>query len=429
MCPENVLNELRNFHKYSIEIGKFNSSVLQQYMEPIFEREKYRDENLGEKNILIITDAGAGDFILLSPSIRAIRNAFPNDRITLVCSDSLYSLARTCPYVDSIFYNKNTGEFELFDELIKWQIEFSEQLLPFRFDLAICFCHQIGSYMLAYMSGAKIIAGYQSRILCDSVIWPFGLVNHLINFPIEVNILKPHMVHRYIGIVEGISNQKINDLELEIWFEPRCMKFARQIFSEHGFLDKPIFAIVMGGTSAKKHYPPEKYAELAQLISEEIPDARFVILGDSKDIVSGEIFSREFGNPDRVLDLSGKINLAETSAILSMCSMYIGNDTGTMHVAAAVEIPCLAPFCYPADKPIVDASVIQMYYPYGVPAIIVQPRQSLPECIDSHEIFFGCQAYNQPHCITQIEVETMFAGFHLLLEKIQNNDSSVDLIC
>ena len=425
---QNVIQAFQKFRDEMIRSDRFDSGDMKNFLEPIFEREGYRNETTSHE-ILIIHDVGIGDFILLSPSLRAIREKFPNDRITLVCNSSVKPLARSCPYVDSIFYNPKSFDFENFDSYFQWQIEFSKKLLPFRFDLAICFCHQIGGYLLAYLSGANKIASYIAPALCDSRAFPFGIVVDLINQPIRIDPTRPHLIHRYIGIVEGLLNQKIDDLELEVWFSPRCMKFARKILNDYGFLDKPIFAIVMGGTSATKHYPPEKYAQLARLISEEISDARFVILGGSRDIESGEIFSREFGNPDRVLDLSGKINLAETSAILSMCSMYIGNDTGTMHIAAAVEIPCLAPFCYPADKPLVDASVIQMYYPRGVPAIIVQPRQSLPDCIDSHEIFFGCQSFNKPHCITQIEVETMLAGFHLLLEKIQNNDSSVDLIC
>ena len=428
MFHQEILDALQNFNDRASASGKFDSLEFKEFMEPVFESAGYRDE-FQSHEILIVHDAGIGDLINLSPSLRAIRNAFPNDRITLICNSITKFLSRSCPYVDSIFYNSKSFEFEDFDSLIQWQIDFAKKLLPFKFDLAICFCHQIGGYLLSYMSGAKKIAGYRSPALCDSKTFPVGGVIDLINLPIEGNKSKPHIIHRYIRIVEGILNREIDDLELEAWFEPRCMKTARQILSDYGFLNQTIFAIVMGGTSAAKYYPPEKYAQLAQKISVEIPYARFVILGGLQDIESGEIFSKEFENPDRVLDLSGKINYAETAAILSMCSMYIGNDTGAMHVSAAVEIPCLSPFCYPADKSLIDASVIQMYYPRGVPVIIVQPQQSLPECVDSHEIFFGCQAYNQPHCITQITVETMLAGFHLLIEKIRNNDRSVDLIC
>ena len=60
--------------------------------------------------------------------------------------------------------------------------------------------------------------------------------------------------------------------------------------------------------------------------------------------------------------------------------MYIGNDTGLMHVSAAVKVPALAIFCFPADLPDHRLNGTKMLYPYGVANIIVQPAKSLPEC-------------------------------------------------
>ena len=421
-----MIQTFQKFLDETCRIGSFDSVDMKHFLEPIFEREGFRDET-SSNEILIVHDAGIGDFVNLSPSIRAIRQKYPNSRITMICNSKSKSLARSCPYIDSFYYIRKESNFENFVDLYKTQMEFAEKLLPFKFDLAICFCHYIDGILLGYMSGAKKIVHYNGTMICDPTIWKLNIVIDLINWKIPMNLSNMHIADRYLGLIEGMFDESIEDRSLEVWYEPRCLNIARQILIDHGFLDKSIFAIVMGGTGNQKHYPPEKYALLARKISEEIPNARFVILGGTSDIESGKIFVREFENLDRVLDLSGKINLAETSAILSMCSMYIGNDTGTMHVASAVEIPCLIPICFPADHDITPNSVLKMYYPRQVPSIIVQPRQSLPECINSHEFFFGCQS-NQPHCITQIEVETMLAGFHLLLEKIQNDDRSCQLV-
>ena len=415
-----ILNGLKCYREIICRRGIFDALEFKNFMESMFESEGFRQNSSEIRNILIIHDAGIGDFVNLSSSIRAIRQKFPESRITLICDSSTKFLARSCPYVDSIFYNPKNLDWSDLIDLFDWQIEFVQNLLPVKFDLAFCFCHRTAGILLSYMSGAKKIIHYSGTVICSPDHFELRMVNPLINLHITIDFTRPHIADRYLGMVDGFFQTLTEARELEVWYEPRCLEKAQQMLGD--FYGKKIFAVVMSGATLDKHYPPEKYAQLARKISEEIPDARFINLGGSMDVESGEIFAREFGDPERVLNLAGQTNYSETAAILSMCEMYIGNDSSVKHVSAALKIPCLEPNCFPRDHELQFDSSPMMYFPYLVPSVTVMPEKSLPECVDS-TFFRGCKIQNQPHCITQITVEKMFEGFNLLRDKIQREDN------
>lgn len=176
----------------------------------------------------------------------------------------------------------------------------------------------------------------------------------------------------------------------------------------------------MGGTWSLNHYPPEKYARLLKMIVNEEPTATFIILGSGqKDLDSAaiikEVAPKLYAN--NILDLTNKITYRQSAAVLSFCQMHIGNDTGTIHLAAATDCPVLEPICFPADLPMRKTDCPSRWYPYGVPSVIIQPEHTLPECKGLHA-YRGCAA-NFPHCITQIEPSTLLRGFHLLKDRIE----------
>ena len=121
-----------------------------------------------------------------------------------------------------------------------------------------------------------------------------------------------------------------------------------------------------------------------------------------------------------VIDLTGKTDYRQSAAILSLCDMYVGSNTGTMHIAAAVRTPVLSLHCCAADLNIKFPDHIA-YRPYHVPTITVQPKHALPECQGS-DSGRGCRIVYRPHCIMQITVDKVFEGYNLLKERIAQNN-------
>jgi lipopolysaccharide heptosyltransferase II len=86
----------------------------------------------------------------------------------------------------------------------------------------------------------------------------------------------------------------------------------------------------------------EYFAELVRLLAKHLPDTRFAILGAAEDKPLGEMILR--AEPQRSLNLCGETSLLEMIEWLRRCELMVTNDTGPMHVAAALAKPLVALF-------------------------------------------------------------------------------------
>ena len=101
-------------------------------------------------------------------------------------------------------------------------------------------------------------------------------------------------------------------------------------------------AIQPGARWLNKRWPVEFFADLVRRLARNFPDARFAILGDRADKPIGGILSRV--EPERCLNVCGETSLLEMVEWIRLCDLLITNDTGPMHVAAALGIPLVALF-------------------------------------------------------------------------------------
>jgi heptosyltransferase I len=105
----------------------------------------------------------------------------------------------------------------------------------------------------------------------------------------------------------------------------------------------PIFIAVQPGARwPTKRWPAEHFAAVVRALARKFPDARFAILGGAEDRPAGEIVAG--AEPQRCLNLCGRTTLPEMVEWLRRCRLMITNDTGPMHVAAALGTPLVALF-------------------------------------------------------------------------------------
>ena len=420
---ENIAKVMAGFQiflDHTVQTHNLDLNKLVNLMEPIFKAEGYRDAaSFGGGNILILTEVSIGDFIVATPAIREIRRIYPHANIIMVVHPRAAELAEACPYVNELILNPQRHESYDPLEIYKANMGGVPKLLQQRFDICFSFSIHPHNPLLMYMSGAKIRVSSIDDENMETFNQSQGLTQHFMRLSTHLfpyNTYGYHRVDRFLSLIENLLYLPIIDRKTEVWGTPADVEFAKQCLNG---ISTPLYALNMGGIGHKKHYPPEKYARLLEMILDEEPTATFVILGGGQDdLTSAEIIKtvapKIYAN--NVVDLTNKTTFRQSAVILGFCNMYIGNDAGTMHAAAAVGCPVLSPNCFPADLPISPNDIPQIWYPYGVPSVIVQPEHALPECKDFHSPF-GCVA-TFPHCITQIEPETLFRGFKLLKERI-----------
>ncbi len=101
-------------------------------------------------------------------------------------------------------------------------------------------------------------------------------------------------------------------------------------------------ALQPGARWLDKRWPVESYAELVRLLAPSYPEHHFAILGGEDDRPLGEVIAR--AHPARCLDLTGRLSLPEMVEWLRLSELLVSNDTGPMHVAAALGTPLIALF-------------------------------------------------------------------------------------
>ena len=107
--------------------------------------------------------------------------------------------------------------------------------------------------------------------------------------------------------------------------------------------DTPLIALGPGSKMPAKRWFLERYVEICRRMVERAPDARLMILGGAEDREAGEAIVHAVG-AERALNLAGLTNVIESAAALARSGLYLGNDTGTMHLAASMGVPCVAIF-------------------------------------------------------------------------------------
>src|SRR6185436_8742560 len=101
-------------------------------------------------------------------------------------------------------------------------------------------------------------------------------------------------------------------------------------------------AIAPGSKMPAKRWPAERFREAGERLLRERPGLALIVLGGGEDKALGEGLCRDWG--PRAHNLAGALSVYESAAALERCRAYLGNDTGAMHLAALVGVPCIALF-------------------------------------------------------------------------------------
>lgn len=149
-----------------------------------------------------------------------------------------------------------------------------------------------------------------------------------------------------------------------------------------------------GARWTNKRWPLEHYVVLARRLLAEFVDLRIAVLGGDDDTVLGEALASACG--ERCLDLTGRTSLAETIEWLRLCSLLVTNDTGPMHLAAAVRTPVVALFG-PTNP--------HRTGPYGQIQSVVRTSIECAPCMKS-----TCRHDEPLACLTRLSPDIVFAA-------------------
>ncbi len=358
--------------------------------------------------ILIFRTGQLGDALVSLPAIQEIRRLHLNQSLVLLtekhetnsCVSTWDVLKCTGWFEDVIFYTFTKSIFRRFFTLLQ---------LVFRIRL-------LRPEKLYYLSQPL---RSQTQTWRDQFLFRvalgirecYGLTK--IGYPPKKDGVLPHSIpewQRLLNIVKLDNGSLITKTDTAAKFvnlevAPDDKRQAEKILSRYGILISSItIALGVGSKMQAKRWPVERYAELVRRLLKKYPSINFIILGAKEDYDISEKIAQ--AHKGRVFNLAGATSIMESAAVLKRCLCYVGNDTGTMHLAAAVNTLCVAIFSardYPGR-----------WEPFGDKNIIFRTEIDcagcfLQECIERKQ-----------ECITKINVDNVYQAVCRVVENTKN---------
>ncbi len=295
-------------------------------------------------NILVIKISSLGDVVLITASLKALREKFPKAKIYCLTSRECRRVLQNCPYLDGIIiYDVNQ-----YDKGWMRLLKLSAKLRRYKFDKVIDFQNSRKSHLLGFLSNPQESYGFDRK-------WGFLLTNRVKND--EPGL--PAVQHQF-KILKKINIPYPIDASLSLWPSAKDEDHAQKLLDSEWLGDNVKIVGINLSASQKwktKNWPLDHVAQLCDLLS--LKNIRVIFTGMEKDEDCVRyVFSKTKARPASFV---GKTDILQLAALIKKCRVFITPDSSPLHIAAAMDTPCIAFFgptssirhCPPAKKLIV----------------------------------------------------------------------------
>lgn len=350
------------------------------------------------KKILIVRLDELGDMVLSTPFIREMRRAFPQADISMVVKNDLYELFELCPYVNEIYgYERVSKRLAFVKSFFSMKKFISEQSLV-DYDLAVVprWDSDSGYYagLLAFLSHATIRMGYSENVNNKKQKLDKGFDSFYTSIiPAKSGV--QHEAERGLDIIQNIGGV-VENKNLELWCSEEDQKRALSMLDYDNVKYRKRIALFMTAGSRRREWKEEYYREvIGNIVS--LGNCQIVLMGCGGKAESKALDIKKYFTDDEVLNLTGKTSLKETYAVLKLCDVYLGGDTGPMHMAVAAGLTGVVLSCHPITGNLDHENSPVRFGPWNSNQMKVLRPRPLPGCEG------GCN-HDEAHCINNISV-------------------------
>ena len=342
-----------------------------------------------------------GDAVLLTPVLRELRRTLPHARIVLVCNANNQEVFVNCPYIDSLqTQTVQVSSISLLgasgsrrQALDAAKILAGEARRHGPIDLVVGPDWLDPVYGASFFDGALFCAGGGGRIL-----------RHRGGADADIDV-RQHFVLRNLNIAH-VLGVEVEDDRLEFWTASNDVAEATELLA--GLRpDRPIVALGVGASASRRQWPADRFAHVADVLVERLA-AQVVLVGAEDAKCAAEEVQAQSNKV--ALNLVGKTSIGVLGELLRRADLVVGNDSGPIHIAAAVGTSAVVVSQHPVDGEPWVVNSPNRYRPWGVRSIVLQPPTGLESCVN----WPTCLA-DDPHCILSVsDVEVAEAAMMLL---------------
>ena len=325
-------------------------------------------------NILFVRLSYIGDILHATPAARWIKEEYPDAKLHWIVTPSMVELLEGNPYVDEIIPWER-DEYEAHSKKLHiptmWRMwwELKAKLEPYKFDVAVDVQGRLITGLVLLASGAPIRLGLGGT---KELNWLFTNykakpnTDHVIKRYVEVAQLLKEAITKHADLdtplkvvdsslepkpLNSVSARKMYHMDfyvpstLRAWAEEQWKTIDNHMSLNRGEVEKPLrVGLVLGTSWATKEWPQEKWYSLIKSLQYR---ANFVCLGGPKEATQYKPLMDSLaaeGIDQIMLNMLGKTTLQEVGALIESCDVVVTADTGSLHIALALNKPVVALF-------------------------------------------------------------------------------------
>lgn len=283
--------------------------------------------------ILVIQSLGLGDVLFALPVLTVLKQAFPDEPITFLTHAHHAELFSLVPQVAEVLcYDRKTPRAIM---------QLVQAVRRRRYRMAVVLNPVFRGAVLAWCAGIPQRVGYLRDYERKQSLW--GLGRFLLTHPFLPQEKKIHEVERYLNLARMFGlEMRPEDALPRLKLTQEAKDFGHgvtQSLCENG--EKPLVALLPGGGWKMRWWPADRFAAIGDWLAAAY-GARILLLGSKEEESLAEQVRSRMKQP--AVSYAGETTLTQLAGVLSRCSLLLSNDTGVVHLAAALDIPVLALF-------------------------------------------------------------------------------------
>lgn len=346
------------------------------------------------RSVLMIKFWGIGSLQLLTPAVASLRRRHPGARLTLLTLDENASFARGLGVFDEVltldvrcgrgFFGWMRTYGRILSIARRLRAEHYDRVYDFEFFTRF-------SALISLATGAPETAGFAAPN-----VWRGHFHTHTVPFNRYW-----HVARNFRALAGGEDGAEVRHTDLAAFrFTAEDSERAARALSRHGIaIDRPFVVLNpnAGQLSLERRWPASSFATLARTLANE-DNAPIVFVGaPSEREYVGEIVAQVGALPRNTLcDLAGELTMGELCALLARASTLVTNDSGPMHLGAALGTPTIGLFG--PETPV-------MYGPIGARTTALWKPPVCSPCINVHENKVANCIHGRPECLVNIAVD------------------------
>ena len=286
------------------------------------------------QSILIIAPNWIGDAVMTQPLLASLKKQYPDSHIDVLASTWVAPIYRACSEVNQVIEAK--FEHQQFQWSLRKQI--AAELKAKKYQACFVLPNSFKSAIIPWLANIPFRIGYRGEMR-------FGLINLALDNPSKMK--RPPMVEHYLALSQLLQEETSPFIAVmpKLNVSLSAMQAVVNKVQASNINTDSIYVLCPGAEyGPSKRWPTEYFATLAHRLISENVNNQVILLGSKGDDIFGKQILAQVEQKSRIHNWCGSTTLDEAIALIEMSKAVISNDSGLMHIAAALTVPQVAIF-------------------------------------------------------------------------------------